>query len=997
MLRKIIIITNIYFIYSFQLFSQTPSYYHYTSTDGLASSTVFQVVQDKEGFIWFATQNGASRFDGKRFKTYQAEDGLNSNMITSIVVGDNNELYFGNYEKGINILKEGKIKDYYHELNKESIYITFLINDNSDKNKIRLLANIRSGNIITIDEANNRISKGKILLELFTLIKVKRLLNGKILVLTTKGISELIGNKLTKLKIKNFPDVPALSLSESKNGSYFIGTKGKIYCVRDNSVIDSFMVNVGDNNEVHSIVNDRNGNLWFAVSNKGFFKISKGTKIITDIGSKMDLQTTNVNYLFEDDEGNIWAATYGKGVYCLNNFFLSNYDEKDGLSSNSIHAIAKDKSDRVFIGTYNGLNIFENGKFQQKKINKESPLTEYIFDIKIYNDAVYVGGGFLFIDRKISSYEGLNLVFYSRQSFIRTSWGLNILGSIGNNLAIHKNYFADRFSFQQYFVFGDKSLNNRINNLLEDSERNIWVATTLGLCKLSNYTEKDGKAYWDKTFFPSDPVLSEKIKAIYQDSNNNIWFAGDRGIAFYNLRTDSMISYTTKNGFDFSSSTSFAEDSKNRIWIGNMKGLYLMDGNSIKYLNSQSGLPTDEVLSLFYDKEINRLYVGTSNGISILDINFFDNIEPNPPEVNLLSINAGGKFYNNYKNLLFEPEQNSVYIEFAAMNFSSPGSVKYKYKLKDQWVETDYNFLSFTSLNSGKYNIEIAAKAQNTEWSNPVKISFIILPRFVETFWFTLLIFGLILSIVFSIVLWRIKLLSKKNKDKIELTERINELKHQALSAMMNPHFIFNSLNSVQYLINSKRNEEANNYIAMMAKLIRKNLDAAGSGFILLSEEIKRLKLYLDLEKLRFQEKFSYEINIGTTIEIDSIKIPNMIIQPFVENSLWHGIINSGNNGQLTISFLFENIDIDSTISKSLIIKVTDNGIGIKQALKNKKDDHISKGIQIIEERLRLLSAKMKLPKPIILEDLSERDINSHGTEVIISLSPPLYKFVLIN
>ena len=122
--------------------------------------------------------------------------------------------------------------------------------------------------------------------------------------------------------------------------------------------------------------------------------------------------------------------------------------------------------------------------------------------------------------------------------------------------------------------------------------------------------------------------------------------------------------------------------------------------------------------------------------------------------------------------------------------------------------------------------------------------------------------------------------------------------------------------------------------------------------------------------------------------------IPNMIIQPFVENTLWHGIINAGGKGLVTISFAFEEVDIDSTLCQSLVIKITDNGIGISQAKKHKKEDHISKGILIVEERLRLLSTKMQLPKPIMLEDLNNRNNNSHGTEVIISLPPPLYKII---
>jgi LytS/YehU family sensor histidine kinase len=122
--------------------------------------------------------------------------------------------------------------------------------------------------------------------------------------------------------------------------------------------------------------------------------------------------------------------------------------------------------------------------------------------------------------------------------------------------------------------------------------------------------------------------------------------------------------------------------------------------------------------------------------------------------------------------------------------------------------------------------------------------------------------------------------------------------------------------------------------------------------------------------------------------------IPNMIIQPFVENTLWHGIIDSGNHGLLTVSFAFEDIDIDSVLCKSLIIKITDNGIGINEARKNKKEDHISKGIQIIEERLILLSARLQIPKPILVEDLSSRNGNSQGTEVIISLPPQLYQII---
>lgn len=544
------------------------------------------------------------------------------------------------------------------------------------------------------------------------------------------------------------------------------------------------------------------------------------------------------------------------------------------------------------------------------------------------------------------------------------------------------------------FVIGDSIKINRINAIFEDSNKNIWIGTNLGLCKLSFLPEKSTRRQFKKTIFPGNAILNSKISSITQTDGASLWITGEKGIAQLNLKDDSIKSYSNRNGYDLTASTSLVRDNKNRLWIGNMKGLYLFEKNSIKLLNTQTGLPSDEIYSLYYDSEKNYLYVGTSNGISILDINAYENYVPLSLNVKIMSVKASDSIYVNYNDLIFKPEQKHVYIEFMALSFSSPGAVKYRYNLNGEWNETANDFLDFVSLEKGKYELDIMAKSQNSEWGKPCSILFEVQPAYYETFWFKLGRILLLLFVSVSLVTWWWRRKNSKIRKDLELAERINELKHQALSSMMNPHFIFNALNSVQYLINCKRNEEANDYIAMMAKLVRRNLDTAGSGFILLADEIIRLELYLNLEKLRFQEGFSWEIFTGVDVNKNFIMIPNMIIQPFVENTLWHGIINAGGKGLVTISFAFEEVDIDATLCRSLVIKITDNGIGIGEAKRHKKEDHISKGIQIVEERLRLLSTKMQLPKPIMLEDLNSRNNNFHGTEVIISLPLPLYKII---
>lgn len=982
---------NFIFLFGLQILAQTPPYHHYTSSEGLPSSTVFDMLQDKDGFMWFGTLNGLCRFDGKHFITFNEKDGLNSVVITALLPGDNGDIFIGNYEKGINVLRNGKIKNFRNRINGKNFNTTYL-----SRRDGKIYTYTMYGRISVFSEKSKANGDDFITvpgsLHLFRLAKRA---DGNLIALSSNGIFKMEDDKFVKLNIKGLPDTEFYSFAERTDGNYFIGAKGAVYQVKNNGVINKFVMDSYANKLFYSMYCDSKNNIWFSVLGKGFFVIPYGSDKILNIGGKMGLENTQIDGFYEDNEGNIWISTYGKGVFCLNNLYLRNFSEKDGLTNNNVNCIEKDKSGKILFGTINGISIWEKGTISPLKNNAGKILSGYINDIKCFDGYNYVCWAPETPEIKNVSYKDLNFRFINFPSFYKTKSGVYILGNVGNDLRIFSEYPPNFKEIVPITIFGDSIYANRVNAIAEDSKNNIWVGTSLGLCKLSEINAKATPVKVKKTFFPHDPVLSSKINSIYTDNKNRVWFTGVKGIAYYNPETDSVVRNMSIINLDNSIPTSVVMDSKERIWIGTMKGLYLLDNGKTKFLNRDEGLLSNEILSLYFNNENNSLYIGTSDGISLLDITSFDSYVHSKLTLKMINIKAGDSVYTNYGNLVFTPDQHDVFINYKAISYSSPGSIRYKYQLDDdQWIETENDFLNFISLKHGEYKLRIIAKTQNADWSKPYFLSFRILPRFIETIWFDILLISFFVCILILIIIWRLKLNNKKNRDELNLTERINELKHQALSAMMNPHFIFNSLNSVQYLINSQRNEEANDYIAMMAKLIRKNLDTAGSGFILLSEEINRLKLYLELEKLRFQEQFSYEIIAPADVHIDALMIPNMIIQPFVENTLWHGIINSGIKGKVTISFSFEDVDIDSVICRSLIIRITDNGIGINTAKKNKKEDHISKGIQIIEERLRLLSAKMEIPKPIILDDLSNRNDNSHGTEVIISLPLPLYKII---
>jgi ligand-binding sensor domain-containing protein len=971
------------------LYPQTPPYYHYTSSDGLASSTVFDIIQARDGFIWFGTLNGLSRFDGKHFTSLTMNDGLNSNVITSIVQAETGELFIGNMDKGINTLSGKKVDNFCTTIAGERFNTTHLTLYGG-----KIYGYMSTGSIFITDQNTENRSRDKIARTFpFYINRVATFPDKRIAILTSNGLYETSDDLLVEIRIKDLRERNFFCLTPANDGSYYIGAKGKIFHVKNNRLLTHYTVPLFENNDVTQIMTDSKNNIWFSIFGKGFFLIPHDTKEIINIGKKLDLQNTQVDGFLEDTEHNIWITTFGKGVYCLNNLYLQNFTERDGLTNGSVNCILKEKSGKLLIGTITGINILDAGKLEQLKYNSGNLVTGYINNITSSGNYVYVSLTSKKPESKSVLYRGIKFRFSQNQSICQTRKGNYLFGSIGNNITEQKEFIWKKQP-SWFYVFGDSTYLNRINLIVEDSRKDLWVGTGLGLCKLSKDPGKQELNNWRKYFFENDPVLNSKINSICEDKKKNIWVAGVKGIAHYNLNYNSLSSYTTIYGYDLSGSTSIVVDNKQRVWIGNMKGLYLYEGNSIRYLTSQTGLSSSEIITLCYDSQLNKLYIGTNNGVSILDVDAFDKYVSPPLDVKILSVKGGNSTYTNFGNLVFEPVQHNVYISFRALSFSSPGSVKYKYSLNGEWEETGNDFLDFTSLSSGKYELKIIAKTPNSNWSKPAYLAFIIKPRFTETVWFNLLIIFLFIVFFLFIIFLRIKSNDKKNREQLDLTERINELKHQALSAMMNPHFIFNSLNSVQYLINYGRNEEANDYIAMMSKLIRKNLDTAGNAFILLYEEINRLKLYLDLEKLRFAERFSYEIITGADVDAESIMIPNMIIQPFVENTLWHGIINSGISGMVTVTFFFEDVEIDSVIARSLIIKVTDNGVGFKEASKHKKEDHISKGIEIIEERLKLLSTKLELTQPIMFEDLSSRGNNSQGTEVIISLPQPLYKIV---
>ncbi len=247
--------------------------------------------------------------------------------------------------------------------------------------------------------------------------------------------------------------------------------------------------------------------------------------------------------------------------------------------------------------------------------------------------------------------------------------------------------------------------------------------------------------------------------------------------------------------------------------------------------------------------------------------------------------------------------------------------------------------------------------------------------RYKETiFWWILtIIIALILFAIIAGLIIGYHLKKKREKEELEISSKINILEQKALQAFMNPHFIYNILTTIQFFIGIQDSTSANYTLSKFAKLMRRHLEICMNTTISLYEEIQYLDLYLSLEKIRFSNKMDYSIHTTPKIDEENIHIPSMLIQPFIENALWHGLMPKNNGGFIKVDFKYTD--------NLLTISIIDNGIGITNSLNKKKSSHTSRGLELIHERVNLLN---KLNEKKI--EISKAQMGNSGTQILITI-----------
>lgn len=579
---------------------------------------------------------------------------------------------------------------------------------------------------------------------------------------------------------------------------------------------------------------------------------------------------------------------------------------------------------------------------------------------------------------------------------------------------------------------------NRWYDMLIDKRGRLWLAADLDGLISWDYRTGKYRNYTRQIWAYDTTVPSVRVANLFADSHNNIWFARYNGFGVYLAAKDTIVNfiYSQNRATSLPYVNSFAEDKAGRIWISNNEGwigfawvqapergivskTWLPDrkiegkiyafatdrqgdvwgytdkllihisaiDTSISTFNFQYGLREVDFYHFSFLPS-GEMVLGGRNDIVLSNPSTFKRNEELPiPYISELQVlnkpTAFAALFND--TLLNLPhDRNFFTIGFSAQAYTLAYAVRFRYRLQgfDDWKEvTGMNTANYTNVPPGDYTFQLQAANNEGAWNEKMVQLFIqVATPWWQTWWFRIVSLLVVAAIVYWLYRFRIKQVKKKEQLKSQYEKKLANVEMSALLAQMNPHFLFNSLNSIDSYIIKNESKKASEYLNSFARLMRLILQHSRSNYISLKDELETLDLYLQMEGLRFRDQFRYEIKVVTQTDTASIVIPPMLIQPYVENAIWHGLMHKQDGTERKLELLIEERD------NNLFCVIQDNGIGRAKAQAQRAYKSAGKkrsmGMQITRDRMEIINKLYNINTCITITDLVDADGCAAGTRV---------------
>ena len=932
--------------------AQNPYIRHYTTIDGLPTNTIYQIYQDSQKFIWFTSDAGVIKFDGSNFTSYRKKDGLSSNDVVRIKEDLTGRIWLFNYNASTNYIQNNIV---YNETNAPFLSSLkgkgFILDFFTDSDQTIHFYNWQ-GDVFSLD-SNNLVLKQLLFNNLESILPLegRKIKRGQVSYLSKSQSDEWIiwcgrgiylqsQHNIRELKIIDSSILCRSVFPTSKNSYYVRTYNHEIIKISANyrKVIVQFPGNVS---KIKTIIEDSDGYVWIAAYDEGVYCLKNNTVI-------RHFNIKNALGLLEDHEKHIWVSTQSDGIYEINHDLLEqNHFDRTNFNSFGINKLCDAPGLGIWCTNTKSAFLLKNEVFYSLEVPKVIQPVNIVY---LFNDQTLLLGS---ISQLLCTFE--NLTFNTASSEIGYSarkmhsiFTKKVINDRSGNIAamFDQNQIMFTNRIKPALKLDYQQINERINNAYFNADNDFVINAK------QNYLYKNNK-------LEPYPVLSRFDGTIILDH----LFLNDSSELF-NIDGDSL--FILKNNTFYNLTNAFESPVDKQInkmlfegttlYLATLRDIYVCR-NPLKAITGST--VNIEPLNISFNN-INdilvirdTLYIASDDGLTIIAEASIGKSVSLPPIPYLRSITVNDDVYSIPDHELKLTGRNNIKLSFGCISYSSSPLI-YSYKLEgseDTWtVGTGSGInLVYQNLPKGNYVFKLRVRKSNSGWSEPLELPITIKPTLTEhpAFWafIVLLLSGLIFLIITVIRIQKMK--------RVEVDHQLIVMEQKALQSMMNPHFIFNSLGSIQNYLLKNKGSEAVIYLSQFARLIRQNLNAINTPMIILEEEIDRLRNYIDLEKKRLDNKFEYSIEIDPKFEEEGVFIPSMIIQPIAENAIWHGIATLENKGLIKISFR-------AYKPKSLKIIIEDNGIGMNRSSEYvaKGSHHQHLGMQIIEKRLHLLNKK---------------------------------------
>jgi len=958
----------LFYLIAFNGSAQHFAFKHYTVEDGLLSSTVYRILQDHKGFIWMATNQGVCRFDGTSFEYYTTEDGLADNETLGVYEDRSGRIWFTSLS--------GKPSYYYNNrMHIPDLFDQFegcIIGSVQEDNDGNLWFGTREHHVL---RTNNRLDTIEQLFVDFGmgyadfLIPIK---GDTIYIKNERGLFSLVKDNITMLSNKVVGK--RVLVSQLCNNDILITNDSRGIFSYSNGE-EMLLVPYGEVFEKASfswLMEDNEHSLWVGTS-VGLYvveNIHESPLMITKY-----LDNKYICGIMEDRERNIWVNTSYYGVYFLPSKAFRIISTADGLAENKIKCVTGDEQDNIWIGTSNGF-------IQRISLSLNHEIPYQIVTIK----HVFEG-----IQKRRVMYHSDGQIWYAQDGGIlsidndRMMSHIDKAGSV-KSLAQDSYgnlWYVDGHEFYKYD--GKTNRNLSVEHDLEfirhyavavDLQNQIWVSRENGLGRF------DGKQIIN--YGKKHPLLQERILDMSVSKNNELWMATS-GIGVLMYKEGIIQQITAESGLVSNLCTSIHIDATNNVWVGSPRGIskIILNNNQPQHYEivnytTKDGLPSNEVNAVYSASE--KVWVATNNGLAIIDKK---KVRKNntPPPIYISHFKIWQKDTVLVQDYTLNHHLNHITIEYIGLTYNNDQDKSYKYRtlgIDNNWTHTRLTSIQYPNLSPGAYQFQVSAANKDGIWSTtPASINFTILAPLWQRKWFQAV--GVIVALIGIVLVFllRTRKIRIEEARKTAINKKIAEAQLTALRAQMNPHFIFNSLNAIQQYITKNEAHHANEYLAKFSRLIRMILEYSQEPLIAVEKEIEALNLYIELESLRFNKQFEYQINVDPKINTMDVEIPPMLIQPYVENSVKHGLATIKKGGKIEISLKPQD--------GGILCMVEDNGVGRAASGQSKsqyKIEHKSMGMQVTQDRVEILNAQSNTNLNVKIIDLKDEEDNATGTRV---------------